>query len=508
MRAGEVERQNRQQDRESRNKEWQDRESRNKERQDREGQNKEEQIIKWQSDSRLSEGLHSEGGHDEETQEEDWREEERREQERQRRRRQRIEEMKREKQRREMMIRYGVPGVAVVAVLCVVLLIVGIVKAVRPKDAGGSRGEGSSGVASFQEDMSDSEGSGQKESGPEGSGPEGNGQEGNGQEGSGPEGSGQKGLSVWHIAHAGELFALGSAQAGGFSAMGDMAYQDGVSDGTQPDAPKTVFEAHTTENTNGFSDSIISEYGILIDVESGEVLAQKGGWNRISPASMTKILTILVAAEHITDLEDTFTMIIDITDYSFVNDCSNVGFSVGEVIPLRDLFYGTALQSGADAALGLAYYVAGSQEAFVEMMNEKLEELGLSETTHFTNCVGLYDEDHYSTPYDMAVILKEATDNEFCRQVLSEHHYVTTPTAEHPEGIDISNWFLRRIEDRDTHGEVLCAKTGYVVQSKNCAASLAADHSGREYICVTASSDSTWTCIRDQVELYQRYLPE
>ena len=493
MRAGEVERQNRQQDRESRNKE----------RQDREGQNKEEQIIKWQSDSRLSEGLHSEGGHDEETQEEDWREEERREQERQRRRRQRIEEMKREKQRREMMIRYGVPGVAVVAVLCVVLLIVGIVKAVRPKDAGGSRGEGSSGVASFQEDMSDSEGSGQKESGSEGSRPE-----GNGQEGSGPEGSGQKGLSVWHIAHAGELFALGSAQAGGFSAMGDMAYQDGVSDGTQPDAPKTVFEAHTTENTNGFSDSIISEYGILIDVESGEVLAQKGGWNRISPASMTKILTILVAAEHITDLEDTFTMIIDITDYSFVNDCSNVGFSVGEVIPLRDLFYGTALQSGADAALGLAYYVAGSQEAFVEMMNEKLEELGLSETTHFTNCVGLYDEDHYSTPYDMAVILKEATDNEFCRQVLSEHHYVTTPTAEHPEGIDISNWFLRRIEDRDTHGEVLCAKTGYVVQSKNCAASLAADHSGREYICVTASSDSTWTCIRDQVELYQRYLPE
>ena len=480
MRAEEVERQNRQRDREGRNKERQ---------RDREDQIREEKIIKWQSDSRLSEGLYREGWHDEETQEEDRREEERKEQERRRKRRQRIEEMKREKHRREMMIQYGVPGVAVVAVLCVVLLIVGIVKTVRPKDVGGNRGEGSSGIASFQEDMSDSEGSGQKE---------------NGSEGSGPEGGGQKEFSVWHIAHAGELFT----QAGGFSAMGDMAYQDGVSDGTQPDASKTVFEAHTTENTNGFSDSIISEYGIMIDVESGEVLAQKGGWNRINPASMTKILTALVAAEHITDLEDTFTMIIDITDYSFRNDCSNVGFAVGEEIPLRDLFYGTALQSGADAALGLAYYVAGSQEAFVDMMNEKLEELGLSETTHFTNCVGLYDENHYSTPYDMAVILKEAADNELCRQVFSEHHYVTAPTAEHPEGIDISNWFLRRIEDRDTHGEVLCAKTGYVVQSRNCAASLAADHSGREYICVTAGSDSVWTCIRDQVELYQRYLPE
>ena len=223
---------------------------------------------------------------------------------------------------------------------------------------------------------------------------------------------------------------------------------------------------------------------------------------------MTKILTVLVAAEHITDLEDTFTMTIEITDYSFRNDCSNVGFDIGEEIPLRDLFYGTALHSGADAALGLAFYTAGSQEAFVEMMNGKLEELGLSETTHFTNCVGLYDEDHYSTPYDMAVILKEAADNEFCRQVLSEHHYVTTPTAEHPDGIDISNWFLRRIEDRDTHGEVLCAKTGYVVQSKNCAASLGTDHAGREYICVTAGSNSVWTCISDHVELYQRYLPE
>lgn len=275
-----------------------------------------------------------------------------------------------------------------------------------------------------------------------------------------------------------------------------------------PNMSKPVFEAHATENTNGFSDAIVSDYGIMIDVENGEVLAQKDGWSRISPASMTKILTLLVAAEHVKDLDDTFVMTIDITDYSFQHGCSNTGFEVGEEIPIKDLFYGTALPSGADAALGLAHYVAGSQEAFVDMMNEKLDVLGLSETSHFTNCIGLYDENHYSTPYDMAVILKEAADNELCRQVLSQHHYVTTPTANHPDGIDISNWFLRRIEDRDTHGEVLCAKTGYVVQSRNCAASLGVDHEGREYICVTAGSSSVWTCIKDQVELYQRYLPE
>ena len=132
---------------------------------------------------------------------------------------------------------------------------------------------------------------------------------------------------------------------------------------------------------------------------------------------MTKLLTILVAAEHISEeqLDDTFTMTIDITDYSYVNDCSNVGFLVDEKVPVRDLFYGTILPSGGDAAVGLATYVAGSHEAFVDMMNEKLEELGISESAHFTNCVGLYDVNHYCTIYDMAIIMKAALQNELCR---------------------------------------------------------------------------------------------
>ena len=100
---------------------------------------------------------------------------------------------------------------------------------------------------------------------------------------------------------------------------------------------------------------------------------------------------LLVAAEHIENLDDTVTITIDITDYCYVNDCSVVGFALDEVVPVRELLYGTILPSGADAALALAKYVAGSQEAFVALMNEKLEELGLSDTAHFTNCVGLYD---------------------------------------------------------------------------------------------------------------------
>lgn len=253
---------------------------------------------------------------------------------------------------------------------------------------------------------------------------------------------------------------------------------------------------------------VISENVVFIDVEAGRMLGQKNAMVRISPASMTKILTVLVAAEHVADLDDTFEITRDITDYGYVNGCSNAGFGVGERVTVRDLFYGTVLPSGADAAVGLAVYVAGSQEAFVGLMNEKIDELGLSGTSHFTNCVGIYDEEHYSTVYDMAVMLKAAYDNNFCREVLSAHIYTTSATDQNPEGITISNWFLRRIEDRDTHGEVLCAKTGFVNQSGYCAASLSIGKDQKEYICVTAHSVSKWQCIYDHVALCQQFLPE
>ena len=270
------------------------------------------------------------------------------------------------------------------------------------------------------------------------------------------------------------------------------------------------YEAHETDATGIFPDTVVSQNGILIDVEKGEILAGKGARERIVPASMTKILTVLVAAEHISEeqLDEEIAIPFEATNYSFAHDCSNTGYEVDEKVKVRDLFYGTILPSGADSAITLANYVAGSHEAFVDLMNEKLDEMGLAETTHVTNCVGLYEENHYSTPYDMAIILKAASDNTWCREVLSAHVYTTTNTAQHPEGIIISNWFLRRIEDKDTNGEVLCAKTGYVSQSGSCAASLALDKDGREYLCVTAGSTSSWRCIYDHVDIYKAFLPE
>ena len=279
---------------------------------------------------------------------------------------------------------------------------------------------------------------------------------------------------------------------------------------TQPIEPEVPvepeYEFYTTEHTAQISADFPSQYAALIELESGEILAERSSETRINPASMTKILTLLVASEQITDRSGTFTMTFDITDYCYVNQCSVVGYEVGEVIPVEELFYGCILSSGADACLALAEIAAGSHEAFVDLMNAKLEELGLAETSHFTNCVGLYDEEHYCTIQDMAMILKAALENEHCEQVLGTKIYHTAPTEMHSAGQDLSNWFVRNIEDMDTGTvSVPYAKTGYVSQSGFCAASSGIGEDGTRYLCVTGKSTSTKQSIRDHAQLYKTY---
>ena len=254
------------------------------------------------------------------------------------------------------------------------------------------------------------------------------------------------------------------------------------------------------------TENMMSTYAVLLDLDTGEVIAGKSARTRINPASMTKILTLLVAAEHIKSLDDEYEINEGITKYVLENDCMNVGLQVGDKQTVRDLMYGTILKSGADAAIGLAEYVAGSQDAFVELMNQKLEELGLSDSAHFTNCVGIFNEDHYCTPLDIAIILKAAEENALCHEILQARTYTTSPTKAAPKGINISNLFLRRIEDKDTHGEVLGAKTGYVHQAGSCGASYEISNNGKHYICVTANSFSSWRCIYDHVEIYDSFV--
>ena len=297
----------------------------------------------------------------------------------------------------------------------------------------------------------------------------------------------------------------GNAVAGSGDSYGDVTVGEGEKTG-KSGILITAGTYKATDRTTSPGEDVASKYAILVEIDSGNILLRREAKSRMYPASMTKVLTLLVAVENIDNLDDTFTITGEITDYCYVNDCSTAGFEKGETVTVRDLLYGTILPSGADAAVGLATYVAGSQEAFMKMMNDKLEELGLSESAHFTNCVGIYDDNHYCSVYDMAIIMDNAVNNELCRKVLSAHTYTTSATEQHPEGITISNWFLRRIEDKDAGGEVVAGKTGYVLQSGNCAVSYGVDKEGKRYICATADAYSGWKCIYDHVNMYKKYM--
>ena len=156
----------------------------------------------------------------------------------------------------------------------------------------------------------------------------------------------------------------------------------------------------------------------LVDAGTGEKLGASGGSRRIYPASMTKIMTAVVALEHISGLNETITMPGDFYGQLYEENASMAGFEPGEEASCRELLYGALLPSGAECCMAFAEKIAGSESAFAEMMNKKAQELGMRDT-HFTNCTGLHDRRHYSTAEDMARLVVYALQNDVFRQAFT-----------------------------------------------------------------------------------------
>ena len=268
---------------------------------------------------------------------------------------------------------------------------------------------------------------------------------------------------------------------------------------------KTYAPAEVTENTQTLDLELYSENALLIDLESNTVLVQKNADARIYPASMTKVMTVLVAAEHIENWDETFTMTQSIIDPLFLADASMAGFVHGEEVSMTELLYGAVLPSGAEATEALAIVTAGSEEAFAALMNEKAQELGLKDT-HFVDASGLHDENHYTTLSDMAIIMQAALDNPHCREVLTSVNHTSPATVQNPEGVAMTNRFLYRIRPQQTGNvDIQAAKTGYTAQAMNCCVSYGIMENGRAAICVTAHAWTGDYCIADHLALYGTY---
>ncbi|MCR5009225.1 MAG: serine hydrolase [Oribacterium sp.] len=248
-----------------------------------------------------------------------------------------------------------------------------------------------------------------------------------------------------------------------------------------------------------------ANFMILVDADSNLIVAEKNGESKMYPASMTKVMTLLVACENITDLDQEVEITSDIIDYVNDNDASNCGFKAGEILTVKDLLYGLILPSGADAALALVRLIAGSEKQFVNLMNQKAQELGISSTTHYTNSTGLYNDNHYTTAKDMALVMKYAMANPYASAILSTRNYTTKASNKHSSGISFSNKFLTRIDTQSTGGKALMAKTGYVSKAGNCAVSSFTGPSGSHYICVTGKTSGAWNVVYAHADLYKKY---
>lgn len=232
-------------------------------------------------------------------------------------------------------------------------------------------------------------------------------------------------------------------------------------------------------------DSLDSPNAVLIDADTGTVIGSKNAQTRIYPASMVKIMTVLTAIREIRNLGETVEMSYDYYDMLYARDASRAGFEPGEKAIIRDLLYGALLPSGAECCMELALQAAGSESAFVELMNQNASKLGLTQT-QFTNCTGLHDEGQYSTPAEIAAILQDALKNKTFYKVFTTKSYTVEATEVHPDGFTFQSSMFKGMQSPTViGGEILGGKTGYTDDAGHCLASMA-KIGGREYILVTA----------------------
>ncbi|WP_316285190.1 D-alanyl-D-alanine carboxypeptidase [Anaerocolumna aminovalerica] len=254
-------------------------------------------------------------------------------------------------------------------------------------------------------------------------------------------------------------------------------------------------------------DHLNSPNVILVDLNSEKVLVEQDSSERIYPASLTKIMTAILAIENTPDLEKTLIFSSDLFQDLYSQNASLAGFQPGEKVKYKDALYGILLPSGAECCLAFADSIAGSETAFVEMMNKKAAELGMK-NTHFRNTTGLHDDDHYSTVEDIYILLRYALKNEVFRTVFTSSRYSTTPSNSHPGGFTFHSTMFKYMDSAEvTGGEILGGKTGYTGQAGLCLASLASVN-GHEYILVTANADGTHQTkqlhILDAVNIYNQ----
>ncbi len=268
----------------------------------------------------------------------------------------------------------------------------------------------------------------------------------------------------------------------------------------EEEGPVSETDTYVPEDPDDMEISVIPSYvdnseftsAGLFDLNSAEVDYAYNVHKKLYPASVTKIMTALVAIEN-ADLDAVVTVPAEADSGNFAYDEVTIELQAGDQLTLRDLLYGLLLCSGNDAAVAIADYVGGSQSGFVQMMNAEAARL-MATDTHFVNANGLQNDDHYTTVYDLYLIFNECIKHEEFVEIISTSSYQTTITGS--DGTkrscdwEVSNGYGAGLAEAPENVTVIGGKTGTTKLAGNCLILLDEDEAGNPFISVIMGADT------------------
>lgn len=246
--------------------------------------------------------------------------------------------------------------------------------------------------------------------------------------------------------------------------------------------------------------SVSAESAILVEVSTGRIIYEKESTKQMFPASTTKMMTAILVIENC-DLQE----IVTVSETALQNIPSGYvtcDLSVGEEISVNDLLYALMIPSANDAAFVLAEHIAGSVDAFSDMMNNKAREIGCT-NTHFVNPNGIHDSRHYSTAYDLYLIAKYCMQNEIFRNIVSTKEYTLPATNKHEEtnrSFKTTNDLLNS-EKTNYYKTAIGIKTGHTSMAGYCLVS-ESSRDGLDFISVVLNGETDNKRFQDAVKLF------
>lgn len=273
------------------------------------------------------------------------------------------------------------------------------------------------------------------------------------------------------------------------------------------DENENLEDGTLSDGTAEIPDSTTLTSAALFDVEHGSVDYSYNVYEKLYPASVTKIMTALVALEN-GNLSDVVTVNVDASD--FASDEQTCGLKRGDQLTLEALLNGLILHSGNDNANAIAEYIGGSIEGFAEMMNKKAAEL-MATGTHFVNPSGLHDDNHYTTAYDIYLIFNECIKNKDFLKIINKKDYKAKITGADGTKREItwepSNFYAQGTVDMPQNATIIGGKTGTTRKAGNCLVLLNQNQEGKPYISIVMGAKSKDLLYQDMTTLIQGIAP-